>query len=303
MTKIKDFIAAITALITAIIALIGILEKYDITNFFEKINFPLLYLSITCLVILFLYLEWEKVTIKLLKPISIWSWKNGGILVFLLWLSLTLSFINLVYTKKQSDRYLSLSRSLITTQYLGGFPENMREISRLIDSANESLFISVDFPAYGHFSQPEKYQMYKAAVTKSRNSNFKLVFRHYSDDFAREVANKDWSQYTDLTEIKNDKKTFKKWASIQGFTGSSVDDFIEALLEADRQFIGSVKSKGFDFSVEVEAITNTQPPAFVWIVDNDRAIFSLSGGDATFLTNDKALISHLCQLTRCNDDI
>jgi hypothetical protein len=300
MEKFKDLIAALAALITAITTLLALLENYEVTSIFENLNLSIVYTIIGVALTIILYLEWDRLTDKFFKPISIWSLKNKGILVFVLWASLILSFINLFYTKLQSDRYLKLADSQIGTQYLGGFPENMKEISKLIAGAEESLYISADFPAYGHFSQPDKFKLYVNAITKVRKSGFKLVFRHYAKDLSIATANDDWKIYPDLTAIKK-LKTFDKWADVQVFKGSSKAEFIQALFIADEKVLGSILAHKKAFTVEIKNDIEKVPPVFVWVVDNDRAIFSFSHGAATFLTNDKGLIAKLCLLAGCSN--
>ena len=70
----------------------------------------------------------------------------------------------------QANELTEIARSM-STRYVGMFPENLKEITRIISDVNKSLSIIVDFVSYGQYSSPALCAAYLQAIENARHKN------------------------------------------------------------------------------------------------------------------------------------
>ena len=70
-----------------------------------------------------------------------------------------------VQTKMQLENIADVFGSL-STKYVGHFPGNMEEITKLVSNTKRSLVILSDVPAYGQYSNPLGFPDYKQAINE-----------------------------------------------------------------------------------------------------------------------------------------
>lgn len=67
----------------------------------------------------------------------------------------------------QANRMQEIAASM-STRFVGPFPENLQEIVAMLQKANRTIDIIVDFPGYGQFSALPTYIEYMSALQRAR---------------------------------------------------------------------------------------------------------------------------------------
>lgn len=207
-------------------------------------------------------------------------------------LSISFIMILLIYSIGLRYRDILVKNS---TLYVGTFPNNMKEIISLIDSTEKELFLAIDFPSYGCYSDPSLNEEYKNSLrklVKNKKVNLKMVV--YNSEKAKEASSEQFEgAYWSFFENSHQLGVFNEFHGGRE-NPSDFNELIKLFLELDSEFVKSLKSIGF----EGFKLTNKDLPAYIWISDNDKAIFSfynLQGihSEVSFFTKDRNLIKVL----------
>lgn len=179
------------------------------------------------------------------------------------------------------------------TYFAGTLPSNIKEINDLIARTTRRLDVLVDFPAYGCFSDPDRYEDYKRKVLDVHRGNRQVRLCAYNKAQA-EFATK--AQFnSEASESIQKRPSFAAWvrSSHGGVAPKTKDEFVEFLLQDDDHFSEELSRAGLGIS---RTITSA-PPLYVWLRDGEEAIFSfynVDGADeSSFRTTNKELISIL----------
>ena len=267
---------------------------YPIARFFEKIQgyLPFIFLGV---VILFFFIIWVLMGQPTYDDIDeitggkLERWEHPIASINIL---LSLILVISIYSLSIRYRGLLLRNA---TKYVGTFPDNMKEIIQLIDSTKKELLIAVDFPSYGSFSAPEMNDMYQQAIINlAKNKDVKLILVIYNDEKAREASRIQFN-HIDWGELKN-SKSFKKFNEYYAGLPNpeSMEELIQRFIDLDKKFIKSLEEK----RSEIISHTKINLPAYFWISDNEKAIFSFynlegQSSEVSFYTKDFKLISVL----------
>jgi class 3 adenylate cyclase len=123
----------------------------------------------------------------------------------------------------------------------------------------------VDFPAYGSFSHPEKYDEYRALLLRIAEKR-KMRIAVLSPRIA-ETSSKLQFSLDDYTTLLGDKR-----AAVENYVGTvdpSYDQFVHALLKRDHDLLGELEQRGIK-GVE----QNTDPRVHIWIRGSSEAVVS-----------------------------
>jgi len=191
----------------------------------------------------------------------------------------------------------------LSTHYVGNFPANMDEIIKLIPTANRSLVIVCDVPAFGHFSNPEGFRDYNLAfqnlLNRQKNRPEVTLITY---DLQRRLCNSANQFGPSFEEFKKGfiyKHYFEYWNSDKKEPDvKTMEDFCKWVDNRHRRFQADLDEKG----VKVYE-TSKDLRAFLWIADEKDAIFSFynygsENREVSFRTNDKKLIDSLLLIAK-----
>lgn len=125
---------------------------------------------------------------------------TGGIICTTL--ALGLALVQLWQARTHGSELKEI-RNSISTKYIGQFPEYLKHITKLIESAEKSLNIVCDKPAFGHFSAMEESAKYIDSIEGKlldKKVKVQLVFLN------EELQNEDRK-----TQFKNSEMTWPQW--------------------------------------------------------------------------------------------
>jgi hypothetical protein len=196
------------------------------------------------------------------------------------------------------------------TRFVGSFPANLPAVNELIAGTEDRLVILTDYCAYGHYSSPKEYARYKRELVGLVAKGIVVDLHVYTDELAaRQRANQfdfgDQEQLAAQFANLSSKPAFASYFEYhrqQGRTVSrptSVAEFA-ALMEAQQlQCVQEMTAAG----VNVERDIGDILPAFMWIRDDEEAIFSVytigsASREASLSTSEKTLVGVLADVAR-----
>ncbi|HEY0080667.1 MAG TPA: hypothetical protein VGB73_18830 [Pyrinomonadaceae bacterium] len=183
----------------------------------------------------------------------------------------------------------------LSTRHIGTIKEYLPVVINEIQSAEKSITILCDFPAYGYFMDNENYKAYRLAILSKIGRGVKVSLMCLDAD-GRADSNRKILSITDenWSDWKHNQSNLNL-LHILGYSSEcisdlSVNDFLKALESVDQEML-DVFFKGAD----IETI-NTLLPFDFWLIDDMRAIFvfSIYSGNASqygFITLDEKLVS------------
>ncbi len=160
----------------------------------------------------------------------------------------------------------------LSTRRVGVFPRFLPKIVELLRSANESVLIFCDFPAYGDFSSPHSSE-YAARVKEKEDKVSLLCLSQVerSKLVGEQIPADDWNAWL---EAHSDKlQAFLKRSRLDGNHDHRTvarNQLLHILNERDTRALDS------EFARATVHTTNLVMPLYFWIVDGERAIFSLA---------------------------
>jgi hypothetical protein len=215
-----------------------------------------------------------------------------------------------IITFRMNSKMISVLESFQTQTINKGFPDNIPEIIKLLEKAEEKIEIYTDFVAYGNYSAPEKSIEYMNLLkTKMHNASqnpeyagkpVEFYLYVYNDSLYRSAIEKQFNnvdindilksaKYKDFSDFLCKRKsplcdTFNNIKSKEDFIRCSFEDE----LENRKDFLKN--ENNFHFTELSEEI-----PCFMWFVDGREAIISfpsyISFAEYSIKTFDKSLIT------------
>jgi hypothetical protein len=186
----------------------------------------------------------------------------------------------------------------LSTRWIGTFPDFLPRIAELIGTAEKNVVILCDFPAYGEFSAPEAYARYAEVIRKKAHLPIELLC--LDDDPRWESIREQLSKGGWESWRSSNQSLIRNYLTARGRDSSEasvidLDDLVELLGTGDE---GAMKE---DFAATRKWVTTLVMPIYFWIVDGERAIFSLAPlmdpgeGDLEvgFQTLDRSLVNAL----------
>jgi hypothetical protein len=178
-----------------------------------------------------------------------------------------------------------------STKYVGLFPENLDDINATIGKTQKDAFVLADFPGYGHYSQPHKYDEFWHNIVQLRQATppKKIRMLFYSataqqDKVRDQLKPEAWEQTRKSPLFKQFFGTFHPQEPPKTY-----DEFIKRLLELQSEYEKRLCNNG----VEIRHID--QPSVlFFWLADEESAAFTINSRgkerELSFHTNDFRLI-------------
>lgn len=173
----------------------------------------------------------------------------------------------------------------LTVQRLGAFPEFLEDIVALLRSANHSIWICCDNPAYGVLSAPAAHSEYIKAIRARSRAGVSVSLLHNGpqrqDELHRQRIEREggWAIWRRDPDVRN---FIKRNCSRIGATklhtlpeAASEDQLLELLVDADKQVLNHA------FTDVTEVVETRQVlPLYFWLIDpgevGQSAIFALA---------------------------
>jgi len=186
----------------------------------------------------------------------------------------------------------------IPTRFLGRFPECVRGVADVVESAQKSLDIMCDHCGYGHFSDQEQFARYFVAIQRKRRiDNVEVRMMTYDGNLEQKSRRTQFVGGFDDFRLKNLAK-FNSFFPKEETRPRSWQQFEEELLAKQCDY-RDVLNKS---EVDMRTLTH-EVLVFLWIADRTReAAFSFrtkdDGGDreVAFTTKDPQLINTLSEV-------
>jgi phosphatidylserine/phosphatidylglycerophosphate/cardiolipin synthase-like enzyme len=183
----------------------------------------------------------------------------------------------------------------LSTRHIGTIKDYLPVVVREIQSAEKSISILCDFPAYGYFMDHSSYQEYRLAILSKIDKGVKVSLMCLNEACRADSNRKVLSITDDNWDVckrsqKNHDVLHKLGYSSEHFNDLRLEDFLNDLEAVDRKILN-----GFFSGATIETV-NTLLPFDFWLIDDSRAIFAFSpySGDASqhgFLTLDEKLVA------------
>ncbi len=187
-----------------------------------------------------------------------------------------------------------LVKDRLTTEYVGTFPGFFeKHVCSCIESAEKTLSVACDFPAYGYYSDHGAYARYMRALKRKaldeRPIQIHALFLNAS---LRKVKHEARFSNVDWEKLQNSEQFVVYQANV-GRTISNVNELIESACKLHDESVSELEIAGVK-----TAQTTSAFPIYLWIADQKRAVFSIPTFDEIavehgFVSTDEKLISAL----------
>lgn len=191
----------------------------------------------------------------------------------------------------ESDNKIEKIESSASTKFIGAFPENIPEVTKIVESTQTELIIVNDFVGYGHYSAPSKFDDYLNALIKLKNSGKKITIIVYDDETANDARLKQFKGTFETIKQSEPFKTFMGERQNNENVPTNIDEYYKGFVEREKKYKCDLTKRGVSVK-EVKGML----PLFFWIVDGNRASFSFytfgsDAKEASFETRDASLIN------------
>lgn len=197
----------------------------------------------------------------------------------------------------------------LPTKLEGKFPGFLPKIVDLVRSANDSITIFCDFPAYGSFSDPDAFHQYHRAIEdkirklKKGNVTIACLSLEARADETRHQelrAANAWDTY----KAKR-RETFKRYLEFHShkFDADTLsnEDFTRLVIEEDNQILQ------FSFRGASVVDLSQRPTVYFWLIDDVSMIFVIPSAtrldEYGFYTQDAHLIASLKEIARATSEL
>ena len=186
------------------------------------------------------------------------------------------------------------------TQFIGKFPDNISEVTKMVNATTSSLLIVNDYCAYGHYSKPDAYQEYKNALIALAKKNVSVDMYIYDD---ATILQANASQFgTDFNKISSDAK-FKNYFDYykndhERRQPNDLASYNKFMAGEQQRCIRELSVAGVKIHQSIHSIL----PVFIWLRDQDEGIVSMYnlGEDArevSLLTKNRSLLTVLGEIS------
>jgi hypothetical protein len=202
---------------------------------------------------------------------------------------------------------LSALASQLSTRYVGKFPDNLKDIIELLNLAQKSIVIIVDFAGYSSYTDPSAFRDYYYAIESSLRAKPDFSVRFYIYDsvqhqrllqlaFPRAVYQEQMFKRPSIALLTQFMKRMEK----RNIAITDYDSLIRALLDDEERCIGQ-----FQELQGCECFELQRPvPIFLWMVDDRECIFAFENEQErvknyfSFRTRDGSLIEYFLHYMR-----
>jgi hypothetical protein len=201
---------------------------------------------------------------------------------------------------RAQTRSLETIFSSLSTRYIGDFPGYLSAIADEIDKAEKSVSIFCDFPAYGCFSDPDKWLKYRFAIgrkmAQSVSVEFTCLDRQGRKRFSPEQFEKPNGQWDKWKEERREQlERFLRAHKPKLALGElSKDQFLEILESVNLLMLEDTFAPAIKHQVRMDM------PIYFWIIDSRVAFFAFRYSNKNlecgFSTLDPKLIGSFLQM-------
>jgi len=210
----------------------------------------------------------------------------------------------------QEERMQRLAREM-STQFVGLFPNNLRDITEVVGHANQKLDVISDYVGYGHFSVPEDFQRYFRTLQDVAAKHVKIrmlvltreeAHRTYATQFTDEQFRKQLtedrsplSRYCDTFGCGFANEFMGRVRTISNYSDEELHalriDFDRFMFDRQLFYMKDLMERG----VEIRQ-TSEKLPFFLWSEDDHEAVFgflnehSPDEREVSFRTRDGSLV-------------
>lgn len=215
--------------------------------------------------------------------------------------------------KVQEARMENLA-AVMTTRFVGFFPNNLRAINDVVAHANERLEVISDYVGYGHFSAPEEFQRYFRQLQDLAGKHRKIRMLVLTRDEAEKTYATQFTDTQFLQQLTSERSHLIRYCDTfcHGFGDEFLkkvkahgdpirpDELKQLRIEFDRFmfdrqlfYMKDLLERG----VEIKQ-TRDKLPFFLWCEDGHEAVFgflhehSENEREVAFRTRDGSLIEH-----------
>jgi hypothetical protein len=176
--------------------------------------------------------------------------------------------------RDQANRLNEIHDSL-STRYLGRFPDYLKKITEVIESAKSEIVIFCDYPAYGCFSDHENWHRYKSALVDKPDRGVQISLTcpdkaHRSQSSHEQFASAQGSWESWKAEEKNKAKLRFLFGSKRDLTRITPEEFLQSLEREDTLMLEELEDK-----IEVKQLEAFTPLHF-WVADGRSAVFAIA---------------------------
>lgn len=171
----------------------------------------------------------------------------------------------------QSQASLNILASTISTKYVGTFPEELPEITALIERTQKTLCIVTDFVTYGNWSDPAGFERYKAALLSTKQRKVDVTMVVYNPATLPGQIEKQLGKDDDVGAFKALENS-PHWKSFFEFYHLPEP---QNMKEFQDYWLGEQRKLGDELrKMQVKVVPRTAPfPTFFWLRDDQEAIF------------------------------
>jgi len=191
-----------------------------------------------------------------------------------------------------------------STQFVGQFPHYTEELLDALSGAREKITIMCDYPAYGAFSDPEGFLKYRQMLESKLQDDVEITIVCFDEQQRTTVAKNQFrpagstAPDEDWEKTKGDpqfRKKLERYLAIQSAKEPpgeiGLERFIEILEDEDKRTLQLMP-------LAKKREVNAYVPLFFWIIDDEKAIFSIpdfpaEGKSTGFATKDPKLLQAL----------
>jgi hypothetical protein len=173
-------------------------------------------------------------------------------------------------SKKLLDTSTGIAESM-STRFVGQFPYNLNDLSKVLGRAASHVEIMVDIVAYGHYSSPEAFQKYFDRLSKiAINPDVNLRMIVYGEKLNEQSRQDQFGGEQHFAEIKKDPK-FDRYFPRQKANDipTTYGGFIGRLADRENLLKQTMQAGGADIRESSE-----QFRFFLWLIDDVEAVFS-----------------------------
>ena len=225
---------------------------------------------------------------------GIWAKKLETVAIVLSLVAIFFALVQYLDSKrleKHTQRTLTELDALVqqsSTKYLGAFPNNMDDITRVANSTRKELKILCDVPGYGHYSQPEKFDLYSKAIVAAAKAGYKVRMLYYSLDAQANTAMDQFNE-SKWDDIRTDKRFGDFFPNHPELPHDTYQQFTASLLKIQESYEAILCANG----ILIEHY-NAPSALFFWVADDKTGVFAINsrdekGREETFSTSDGKL--------------
>jgi hypothetical protein len=233
-------------------------------------------------------LLWEQLQARLL-----WWPHYWGAAEVLAVIAIAFAVVQFIDAREEQHVLTSIALSM-STQFVGAFPENVPDVASVVDKAQRSVKIIVDFVGHGQYSAPQSHLLYLHAIESALARNVKVEMICYTEVRAN-VERLD--QFGDNEFATKDNKKFEEYFRFKKMPeAGSTAELHKVLKDQNDAAMQHLSTLGL-------SLKYLHDPAafFLWLSDDAEAVFAFrdfkkKAIGLSFRTKDRNLVDQFAAI-------